>query len=203
VYATQTDVEKGRTEFRIREDAKTYPLKTVPQGDIYMVDVSKYDGNWYYAVGSDTDDAVFIYKNPLPTLMGQSSNPLNVAAVLRVENPQYVSFSASVQFVAVQSGKDVVSYDIYDDRQFTVALKHDIPLAQKLLWMDGERLGFVSGSNSYMVDFDGSNDRKLVSAINTVAGPFFDRDYENVFTVAPSSSVNGRFSLTQTSLRVK
>jgi hypothetical protein len=203
LYATQENVEAGRTEFKIREDDKTYTLKTVPEGSVYLTDLSKYDGNWYYALGSNTDDAVYIYKNPLDILKGKNGGALTVASVLRVTNPQFVSFSANVQFVSVQSGKNLMTYDIETDRQFTLKLSQDIPLAQQIKWMDGNRFAYASGNQTYMVDFDGSNPQALVPGLGGLENPIFDRDYELLYTIAPSVKTTDKFALTRTQLQVK
>jgi hypothetical protein len=86
----------------------------------------------------------------------------------------------------------------------TASLKsvdHAIAPTDKLLWMDGFRFSFVDKDVSYILDYDGSNEQQLMPSLS--GGPFITADLKNMFAVAPSKTVNGRFSLTQTSLQKK
>jgi len=187
---------------RIREDDKaTYMLKSMPEAAKYLLDIDEFDGTPYYIVGSNLDDAVFVYSDPLPTLKGQQNTSLLVPAVMRLLNPQFVSFSPDSHLIVAQSGNKLIVYDIEGDRQFKLDLKHIISLETRLNWMDGFRFAFADSGQSYMVDYDGSNEQLL--APSTANGPFFDTNSENLMTLAPSKTVTGRFSLTQTSLEKK
>lgn len=197
LYATQKDVETGKTDFRILEGDKTYTLKTVHEADRYVMDMSKYDDDWYYAVGSATENMVFVYENPLPALKKQTRTPLLVTAIVRIDNPRFVSFSANTQFIGVQSGNTILTLDLEDSRQYRINLDMTIPLTQQIKWMDGHRYLFSVEDQSYIVDFDGSNLQTLVTS-RVLPGPFFDRDYDNVFTFEESKSVSGKKALTMT-----
>lgn len=197
LYATQQDVVEGKTDFRILERDKTYTLKTVEAGDAYVLDVSRYDGAWYYVVGSSADDMAFVYENPLPSLKQEIRQPLLISAILRLENPRFVSFSANTQFIALQSGNQLVTIDLEDQRQYRLKLNHDIPTERKIKWMDGHRFIYVVSGQSYIIDFDGSNEETLVS-MQLPTEPMFDRDYDNVFTIEPSKVDPARTALTRT-----
>ncbi len=200
LYATKEGAAAGKINFRVRENDKaSYLLKSIPDATVYSLDIDVFDGTPYFVVGGDTSDAVFIFRNPLPALKGQTSTPLLVSSVLRLKSPQFASFSNNGAFISTQSGAEMVVYDIEGDRQFKVSLNHAITLADKIAWVDGYRFTFTDGGNSYVVDFEGSNEQKLMPASST-AGPYFAPDYKNVFSLAPSSSVQGRFAFTQTSL---
>ncbi len=203
LYATQDGAAAGKTNIRIRENDKaTYLLKAIPKAETYLLDTAEFDGTPYYIVGSQADDAAFVYRDPLPTLKGQSRNPLLVSAVLRVASPKFVSFSNSTQFITAQSGNKLIVYDVEADRQFRINLTHEIPETSKVAWMDGFRFAFVDKEKSYMIDFDGSNEQPIVPAL-VAGGPYFAPDFRTVFSLAPSLVVNGRFALTQTSLQKK
>ncbi len=197
IYATQKDVQPGRAEFRIIEGDDTYTLRTVAEADRYVMDVSRYDGEWYYAAGSAREGTVLVYKNPLPALKGQSRSPLLVSSIMRIKNPRFVSFSANTQFIGVQSGDELVTLDLYENHQYRIKLDKDIPLEQKIRWMDGHRYIFSVNDQSYMIDFDGSNEQTLVTS-RLRPGPFFDRDYDNVFTFEESKSDGNKKALTMT-----
>lgn len=197
LYATQKDVEAGKTDFRILEGDKTYTLKTVHEADRYVMDVSKYDGEWYYAIGSASENMVFVYENPLPALKQETKTPLLIMAIMRIDNPRFVSFSANTQFIGVQSGNTLLTIDLEDGNQYRTTLDLNVPLAQKIKWMDGHRYVLSVDDQSYIVDFDGSNFQTLVTS-RVLPGPFFDRDYDNVFTFEESKSDPAKKALTMT-----
>jgi hypothetical protein len=202
LYATREGATAGKVDFRIRENDKaTYLLKTTVDGSSYLMDLAEYDGTPYYVVGTNQDEATFIYRDPLPTLKGQSRTPLLVSSVLRLSNPQFVSFSANTQFIATQTADKILVYDIEADRQYRIDLGHSIPASTKVAWMDGFRFIYTDTGQSYIIDFDGSNPQQLVASGSLE--PFFAPDYETVFAIAPSTVATGRFALTQTSLLKK
>lgn len=197
LFATQKDVEPGKAEFRILENDKVYTLKSVKESDNYVMDVSKYDNKWYYVAGSSAEDMAFVYENPLPALKNETRTPLIVLSIMRLQNPRFVSFSANTQFIGLQSGSELLTLDLYENHQYRIKLDKDIPLAQKIRWMDGHRYIYSVNDQSYIVDFDGSNEQTLVtSRLNP--GPFFDRDYDNVFTFEESKSDGNKKALTMT-----
>jgi len=199
LYATHEGAAAGKVDFRIREDDKaTYLLKTLPDSTKYLIDLSEYNGTPYFVVGTDQQDAVFVYRDPLPTLKGQSRSPLLITAVLRIQKPAFVSFSASSQFISAQAGNKIAVYDVDADRQYSIDLGHDIANDYKVQWMDAYRYFYVDNGQSYIVDFDGSNTQALVPSL--ITDPYFAPDYKTTFALAPSKVASGRFALTQTSL---
>lgn len=197
LYATQEGAETGKADFRILDGEDDYQLKSVNQADRYVMDVARYDNEWYYAVGSAADNMVFVYTNPLPALRREIRVPLTVTAIMRIDNPRFVSFSANTQYIGVQSGNRLQALDLEDSHQYRIELSQDIPLEQKLMWMDGHRYVYVVNQQSYIVDFDGSNEETLVTTRLT-NGPYFDRDYDNVFTIEGSKQDASKAALTRT-----
>lgn len=199
LYATQENVAEGKTDFRVLEGERTLVLKTVKQSDNYVLDVSRYDGDWYYVVGSSAENMAFVYENPLPTLKQETRTPLIVTAILRLDNPRFVSFSANTQFIGLQSGNQILSLDLEDRRQYRVTLEHPIPVDKKLKWMDGHRFLYVVSGQSYFIEFDGSNEETLVTQLGNME-PFFDGDYDNILTFEDSKSDQTKKALTLTVL---
>lgn len=197
LFATQKDVAEGRAEFRILEGDKTYTLKNVAQSDNYVMDISKYDGQWYYVAGSSSENMAFVYEDPLSSLKKPEQTSVNVISIMRLENPRFVSFSAGTQFIGLQSGNKILTLDLEKNHQYRLKLESEIPLDQKIKWMDGHRYYYTANNQSYIVDFDGSNEETLVtSELNP--GPFFDRDYDNVFTFENSKTDPSKKALTIT-----
>lgn len=199
MYVTHHNVtDTGRVEFRVLEGSREFTLKSVGQSDNYVLDVSRYEDKWYYVVGAAADNLAFVYQNPLDSLKANETS-LNVSALLRLDNPQFASFSANTQFIAVQSGNNLLTFDLEDRRQYRTILDHDIPLNQELDWMDGHRLLYTVSGQSYMIEFDGSNEETLVTS-ELMPGPFFDRDYDNIFTIETSKADPGKKALTITEI---
>jgi hypothetical protein len=199
IYATQENAEAGRTDFRVLENDRTFILKSVSQSEKYVMDVARYDNEWYYVAGGSADNMAFVYENPLPALKKETKTPLIVAAILRLDNPQFVSFSSNTQFIGLQSGNNILSLDLEDRHQYRYTLNHEIPLSTKLKWMDGHRYFYVVNNQSYMVDFDGSNEQTLVT-MKVPIEPFFDRDYDNIFTLEDSKQDRSKSAMTQTKI---
>jgi hypothetical protein len=199
VYATQAGAEAGKTDFKIIERDKVYALKSVNQSDSYFMDVARYDSEWYYVVGGSKDNMVFVYENPVPSLKQGSKTPLIIAAILRFEDPRFVSFSANAQYISLQNGTKFLTVDLEDRRQYRFTLEHAIDSATKVAWMDGHRFVFTVNNQSHIIEFDGSNEETLVTSELT-PGPFFDRNYDNVFTFEPSKQVSTKKAFTFTQI---
>lgn len=196
LYVTTEGAETGKADFKIVDGGKTYLLKSLAQADAYALDVSKYEDEWYYVVGSAGGKGAYVYKNPVAALKSGSSSPLQ-STVLGIDNPRFASFSANTQFIALQNGKSFATLDLEYDRQYRFDITEDIPAAQKISWMDGHRLVYVHNQQSYMVDFDNSNKQTLVTT-SLMNGPFFDRDYDNIFTIETSKRDATKTALTIT-----
>lgn len=197
LYATQEGTPEGKAEIRIIENDRTYLLRTVSAAPKYVMDVAKYDNKWFYVAGGASDNTVAVYENPLATLKQQNHGSPQLTALVRLENPQFVSFSANTQFIGVQSGSNLVTLDLEHTRQYRLELGFDIPLASQVRWMDGHRYIFTVADQSYIVDFDGSNENTLVTS-QLGPAPFFDRDYDNVFTFEDAKSAPGKKAFTRT-----
>lgn len=197
LYVTKKDVPTGKVEFRILDDGRSYTLKQASESDNYVIDVSRYDNRWYYVVGSSKDNFASVYQNPVDSLRSDGKNPLLVTALMRLENPRFVSFSANTQFIGLQSGDALLVIDLEDRHQYRTKLDQNIALDQKLRWMDGHRFIYTVDDQSYIVDFDGSNKNTLVTS-RSKYGPFFDRDYDNVFTFEDSKSDLTKKAFTRT-----
>ncbi len=202
LYATKIGAENGSVDIRIREDDKaSYLLKSVAEAPIYLLDVDQIDGTPYYVVGTNVADAVFVYRDPLPTLKGQQNKALLIPSVLRLTNPQFVSFSPDAHLIVAQSGNTIITYDIEGDRQFKVALNHVIERTERLTWMDSFHFASSDKGTSYLFDYEGSNEQPLTPSVT--GSPFFTADKKSVIAVAPSKTVAGRYSLTLTNLQNK
>lgn len=196
LFVTREGSESSKADFKVLESDKIVQIRTVTESDRYVMTIAKYQDEWFYVVGAAKDNVVFVYKNPLPALKNNEKSQLNVT-VLGIENPRFVSFSANTQFIAAQSGKTFRTLDLEYDRQHKFTLDQDIPLNQEVKWMDGYRFLYAQNQQSHIVDYDGANKQTLVTT-SIANGPFFDRDYNNVYTLEGSKTDKSKVAFTLT-----
>lgn len=196
-HASKTDV----VSVRILTEGKDYELRELPANTSYVVDVAEFEGSWYIVAGAASDNKVYVYKDPLTTLIAENSRREIVARTLRIQNPKEVSFSANARFLAVQADQDFAIYDAETDRQYKYELGDKIDTGRPAEWMDGHRLATSTGGMALIFDFDGINSQKLMPIVSSV-DVMFDRDYENSYALAPASGDKQEFNLTRTKLLV-
>src|SRR5690606_8262977 len=118
-------------------------------------------------------------------------------AVLRLDgNVQNISFSANTRFLGTQSGGEFAVYDAEHDEQYRYKTRLKLDSSTNALWMDGHRYMVVSDGKAVIFDYDGLNLRELAAA--NQGQIFFDRDYDFLYSIGKSNTVNGRAALAQT-----
>lgn len=198
LYATSTGTADGKIAIKWREGDNIYTIRTLAAGSQYVVNLTKYEGDWYAAAGSAADGKVYVYKNPVDMVKNQQVGvPVRI---LKVPNVNYVSFSANTRFVMAENGNQFSVYDAENDKgyAYTVPAALDAPQVHAT-WMDGNRIMYVSGGKIVVFDFDGAN-RQTLNTQNANFLPLFDRDYEYLYTVAPVSDT-GTTAVQKTPLR--
>ncbi|MEK7594023.1 MAG: PEGA domain-containing protein [Patescibacteria group bacterium] len=199
LYITNADAPSGKVLVKLRIGDKISTLRSFPVSASYLLDLTKYSGVMYVAVGSGDGSKVYIYKDPAGQLAERPKQAVSPVQVLHVPQPNYLSFSASAQFIVAQNGSHFGVYDIENDKGYSYVLPEALDAPQThATWMDGNRLTFVSGGKQNIIDYDNSNRQALVSAGSQYL-PAFAPNYKNVFTLAPSATA-GQFDLNQTSL---
>jgi hypothetical protein len=202
LYVTNTPPDgktvDGKVAVVLRQGEKTYTLRYLEAGaPAYLLDVARYDGNWYTVLAASNDKGVYVYRNP------QTDSALPTAwRFLRLPNPSRVSFSLNAQYIAAQSGQRFAVYDAEYVRThlYTAAQPMDQPQAAAT-WMDGNRLTYVSAGKQVVFDYDYENTRVLQPASPAFV-PAFDPSYEFVLTLAPVTGQPEQAFLTNTALRV-
>jgi hypothetical protein len=203
LFATADGAEAGKAIIKIRQDLNQYALRTVSSGGTYLLDLARFDSQWYMAAGSSVEQKVYVYKEPFDDLRrSQPRIPIPIS-VLRTDGAaEFVSFSTIARFVAVQSGSQFAVYDAETKRQYRYDTKLELPAHVKANWMDGHRLTVISKDTLVIFDYDGINQQTLLAA-NAAFQPFFDRDYTAMFTISPSVTVPSRTAVVRTELLVK
>jgi hypothetical protein len=182
-YVTSNGVPAGQVAARVWDNGKTYLLSSFAAGNVYLIDATQFQGHWYYVAGSNTSDRVNVFKDPMDKL--HSSSKATPLMALRQTGGTKVSFSANTRFVAVEAGQGFAVYDFETQSyyRYTLSTKIDGPLH----WMDGHRLVGSSQGKIFIMDYDSVNQQTLSPTLLPDGG-YFDRDYNHLITVAPSSS---------------
>ena len=184
----------------IKQNDQTYSLRTVSAGAVRL-DIARYDDAWYVAVGSNGDKRTYVYKNPVTTLAGREGLKPAPITVLKASQPiNDVAFSTNTRFIMAQNGQSIGVYDAEKSETYNFKLAVSIDKGTKASWMDGHRIQYRSGGLETIVDFDGSNNQKLLSAASGQA-TFFDRDYKILYTINNSQPTT--FGLMSTPLRAE
>ncbi|HSH18532.1 MAG TPA: PEGA domain-containing protein [Candidatus Saccharimonadales bacterium] len=202
LYATPEGAPAGQVMTMLRDGDVTYKIREIGAGAPYLLDLARYDGDWYVAVGASSDNKAYVFQNPQTVRKVGTIKNLVPAQVLRVNAPNYLAFSSNTRFVMIENGTSFAIYDAETDKNYTYATS--LPLdpgsspVPHATWMDGHRIMYVSGGKTVIFDYDNINGQTLVAASPSYL-PFFDRDYRNLYTIAPPAA-NGAAALTWTPL---
>lgn len=198
LYVTGNGAAEGRALARVFDGDQDYMIRDLPADSQYLLDIARFDNHWYVVAGSVKDQRIYILRDPVEALRRDPDIRLIPAGVLRIENPQFVSFSANVRFIAVQSGSRFVVYDGETGRSYRYDTGLELPAPQKAAWMDGHRLSLVSKNQLHVFDFDGLNQQPLSPAYPEFP-PYFNGNYTAVYTLT-DSQITGRAALLRTEL---
>lgn len=198
-FVTPKDAESGKVFVKIRDNDKIYALSQIDfdPASKYLLDIVKFRNNWFYPVGSSASDRVIIYRNPLDAITKKVPEKPVVAAILRLNSPQAIEFSANTRFLLIQSGSKFNVYDAEAKENYVFEITDKIDQGTTAKWMDGHRIQYTSGGKLLVTEFDGKNTRNLVQNKPSTTG-FFSNNYEELYTIglkADGSSVLQRSSL--------
>ncbi len=192
LYVTYTNTADGLAKVVVSDNInKLYNLQPIVRdlAGNYQLDMAKFDGTWYYVTSSSSDNKIKIYANPLDNVEANSGNVAKTRYTLPLDNPMFVSFSDNARFIAVQSGSKFVVYDGELKANYRYSVSYKLAKDQKALWMDGHRLKVVDNGMAKIFEFDGTNGQDLIaSQPNNSFTPYFDRDYNFVYTYTQDKS---------------
>lgn len=198
LYVTTQGAPQGKVLSMLSDNGQVYRIREHGATGPFLIDLAEYNNSWYVVVGASGDNKVYVYKNPQRVRKVSSKSVLVPVQIMRMNAPNKLQFSSNTQFVMIQNGTNFVDYDAETDKGYRFTSKYPIdPPAATATWMDGQRLIYVSGGKVALFDYDNINGQTLVPA-SPLYLPFFDRDYENLYTLAPGA--NGAMVLTSTSM---
>lgn len=202
LFTAEDPALPGKHILRILEDGKSYDLRTFEATGTVLLDLAKFDGSMYVAAASSTEGKLYIYKDPLTRLKRPTKEVLSPFVLIRFANPTKLSFSTNTRFVALQSGTSFTTYDFEDSRRFSFKIAGELTPDQFATWMDGHRLVVDQAGSLKLVEFDGNNQRTLSTMVPGTL-PFFDRDYERLYTLSPVANEPAKAAIIRTSLKYK
>lgn len=200
LYATASGAPAGKLMTMLRDGDVTYKIREISPGGTALLDIAKYDGDWFVVVGSSTDDRSYVFKNPQAARKSGRISVLVPAQVLRVAGATYVAFSSNTRFIMAENGQAFAVYDAETDKGYSYTRNEPLDAPQAhASWMDGHRIMYISGGKTLMFDYDNINNQTLVGT-SPVFLPFFDRDYRNLYALDVPTQATGQSLFTATSL---
>lgn len=200
-YVTSEGAKKNTVRAVIRKGDKNHTLRSMSVSKTYPIDITRYDNVWYLAVSSPSEKKAYIYHDVFKDLERSPVRTPFPLAVFKLDNIQKISVSANTRFISVQSGAEFAVFDAEYDRsyQYDTKLKLGGQIAE---WMDGHRLTAVVNNKLLVWEYDGINQQTLVNARPGFL-PFFDRDYDFLYTLSPGSGRATQTSLYKTPMRTE
>ncbi len=200
LYTTQVGVtQTNKVQARLTDGIdKTYLIRELPVDSLSLLGLSKNGSNIVLAVGAQSDNKVAVFKNPIGYFKSNPTKLLPLATTMfNLDLPSEVAFSSDGSVVMVRGKQRVASHYFEEDR----TARFDIvqPLnTQKLRWVDGKHLLYVSGGYAYIADFDGANNQKLVQT-NDVFSVNFDNNYRYLYSF---SQMAKPFNISRTQIKL-
>jgi hypothetical protein len=207
VFFTSADAPAGKVLLKQQIGNRAVLLRSFPASTRYIVDLATYSNTPYVVASSVDENKVYIYKDPASQLAAHPAQVIVPIQVLRVNSPDYESFSSTAQYIVLEHGNQVAVYDLENKNGYNYDLSTHVSLdsAQPhVQWMDGDRLTYTSASSSaagamiQILDFDQTNQRSFIPG-SPLSSPFFSPDYKNVYSFVASG--NGA-QLTSTALLI-
>lgn len=178
-YVTSQNAPSGQAIARIWDGNQSYALYTFKAGSRYLIDEAQFQGHWYYVVGSNMDERVNIYRDPLDGLKNPAIGRAVPMLSLNIMDASRVSFSSNTRFIAAEAGQKLAIYDLEAQTIYRYTLENKLP--EILHWMDGHRLIGITNGLVFVTDYDATNQQTLVPT-NYSRGGYFDTNYEQLFT---------------------
>ncbi len=196
---TGNEASKGRVAAVVLHGKEQIRLRELPASGKYPIDITRFDNRWYLAVGSTAEKRAYIYDDIIEAHEKDSLRLPAPVAIFKLKQLETISVSANTRFICAQGNGEFAIYDAEfgDQYEYDTGLK--FTPGQKAEWMDGHRLTTTIDGKLTVWDYDGINKQTLVSSQSFL--PFFDRDYDFLYSIAPSTSAKGQSVLTKTPMR--
>lgn len=148
-----------------------------------LLSYASYDNHSYLAVASPDSSVVTIYRDPL-------KNPKTIEPTpfisLKFANPQRLTFNDSAQFLLVQNGGNVMTYDFEEFKRYIFAADFKLEESSTFTWLDSEHLLVNREDNTTMImGYDGTNVEELLK-VKAGTRLYFSNDMQYAYQITSS-----------------
>lgn len=194
LYTSTNPNQTNTHDLSIFDGDSSHKFKTLERGRT-LLNISKYDDEWFVAVSSQKEGRTYVYKDPVSEVKESPGITATPISILKLDGQiSALEFSANTQFLMSRSGNNIGIYNAEKDERYIYKLTNPIDKGGKVEWMDGHRLLYVTGGTANIVNFEGINQQPLVEALPANSA-FFDRDYDRLYTINDFSNENQIFGL--------
>lgn len=199
LYSQNVPGDLTKTRVSLKEGDKTYIVREMPAAANVPLEIARYSGSWYVAVGSDAEQKAYVYKDPADFLDHQKDKKPVPITVLKATGPiNVLAFSQNTRFIMVNNGQHFSVYDAENDKTYSYNVAEQFDQTVKPEWMDGHRILVNASGKTMIFDFDGVNVQTLTANEKTLPVSF-NRDYTYMYTLSPQARTV--FNFDQTPLR--
>lgn len=171
-------VVSDQAEAGIWKDGKLTKVHVAASQSASLLAYGKYNDYYYFAVAEPALNKVTIYRDPLKNPLPQKQSPF---VSIAFENPERISFGSSGQFLLVQSGRNLITYDCDEFKTYAITLPFDLADGTHPIWLNATHLT-VQGTDgaNYLLEYDGQNMQALLPS--KVGTPLFlSSDLERLY----------------------
>jgi len=199
LYATTLNAPSGQAIINEQVGTTNYFIKKTNLAPTYLLDLADYQNVQYVAVGQSNQPIVDIYQAPVNQILNDPDQKPFPIAVLRVTDPNYLSFSDNAQFIVAENNQNFAVYNELSGFSYRYRINYSLQSPQlHATWMDGDRLVYISNNHLIVFDYNDQNLHILEPASSNFL-PFFDTNYRYIYTLVNKKNLG---YLTQTATTV-
>ncbi len=195
LYVTTLNAPTGKALVEEEVGSTNYFIKETSLASLYLLDLTNYNDVQYVVVGQNNNPDVNIYQDPVNQIINDPTQKPFPIQVLRIDNPNYLSFSDNAQFIMVENGNHFAVYNEQSGSAYNYLVPYPLQAPQtNATWMDGDRLVYITNNHLLVFDFNDQNLHILEPASSQYL-PFFDSNYQYIYTIVNKKNLG---YLTQT-----
>lgn len=200
LYATPDPLDAKKVSINLFDGNTTYTIRHDNAETTCLLALANYSGDLYVAISAPSENVAYVYKNPAAQLSNAQLGTAIPVQVMRLSAPNHLAFSSSGQYLVLENGSKLASYDVDSDLGYTYTLPDTLDTPQaSVSWMDGARLAYITNGQVVAMDYDGQNRQALASA-DPRYPLYFTQSDKAMYTLVPAAD-KAHELLTSTSLR--
>ncbi len=181
LYIRESD-DDGLVDVRFKRGDKDIQIKQLETSSTYLLALSKLGSAPVMAISSPVENRAIVYNDPQNYLNNNPDAQIPLTTtVLRVPSIACLTISSDSRVVLGYSDSLMASNELDADRSYMIDLERPIDITIEPRWIDGQHLVYNSKGLQSMIDFDGSNNYKLVASLKTL-GSFYTDNLDQIFT---------------------